>query len=193
MRPILALILFCALGHSVTHAQGTSVAQRDRVLGVAFQSVEDQLVASRAVVAEAGWNVEGVHARDAAAVLWMLARRYARPHIQARYPTFAAFVTAYSTPLRTQRTARARAIAALGPADVPRPPLRGTLTAWQKVQAFVHRFARGRIEDPCHGRADHFGSATDGAPTSFVRVDCGRTENVYYRVGQRKTPGSTHR
>lgn len=194
MRPILTFLLtLFVLGGQAARAEEPSRARRGEELALAFQSVEDQLVASRAVVAEAGWNVTGVHARDAAAVLWVLVRRYARPHIRERYTTFAAFVTAYSTPLRTQRTARARAIAALGPLDEPRPPLQGTLAAWERVQTFVHRFARGQVEDPCRGQAEHFGSVADGAPRSFERLDCGRTSNVFYRVRKRKAPESVHR
>lgn len=158
-------------------------ARCQNVLDDTFVTPEDRLVAARVVVAESGWNTRSP---DAAAVLWLLARRFTRPEVKARYHSFARFAETYSTPLRTLRGARGRAISRLNPGDTPDEPLQGTAADWARVQAFVDLFVAGGVPDPCRAQADHFGSRTDGRPRHFEVVDCGPTENIYYRVRPRR-------
>jgi hypothetical protein len=170
-------LIFCLVAGECSRAAGQDAPKTE--IERAFRTPHDELLAARALVAECGWNVAPP---DAAAVLWVLVRRYSRPEVGRRYPTFANFVRTYSTPLRTLPHARARAIAKLEVGDTPSGALRGSAWSWGRVQEFVRAFKAGRVSDPCHGRADHFGSATDGAPRHFEIVDCGRTTNRFYRV-----------
>ena len=59
-----------------------------------------------------------------------------------------------------------------------------TVPVW--ALSLVRSFEAGELEDPCHGRAWHWGSKTDALRFFLINpraqvVDCGPTANVFLR------------
>lgn len=133
-----------------------------------LQPTQDEVVLVQTLIGEAGWRPRPDHA----AILHVLERRRV---LQGR-PTLAQMARAYSTlHRRGPDTPHRRQVHALTAESTP---------AW--ALQIVRDFEAGALEDPCAGRALHWGSREDAArfvllnPVARV-VDCGRTGNVFLR------------
>lgn len=142
------------------------------------------LLLARAVVAEADWST-----RDHAAIAWVLKRRWEARVKRDPEWTFLDQVKKYCAAMRRKaRTKRHVWIHALSP-DGAEP--RGWFTdvswdkyrpAWEGVLEFTHRWARGEVSDPCRHRAIHWGGTMDRPSKLLRRVNCGKTDNIFYAL-----------
>lgn len=111
---------------------------------------------------------------DWAALLWTLRHRQQRA---GRRPLQG--FTRYSTVFQG-RNRRAREILTLGTAEPDfgvHPEQRAS--QWGAALAFVDRWLRGQVSDPCP-KALHWRGVKDPAPPDRVQVFCGRTANEFF-------------
>jgi hypothetical protein len=142
---------------------------------------------ARAMVAEAGWLAE----RDHVAIAYVLARRWR--NMSERWPTtrFIDVVRRYCAGLgdyHSSFTRRQLWIRALSP-DIAEPEGWPAQVSWRRHSmlwrdALVRsaEWAGGILRDPCRGRAEHWGGTIDSPRGRMVPVDCGETENTFYRL-----------
>lgn len=141
-----------------------------------------ELWLARAMVSEADWS-----ARDHAALAWALARRWHMRRKLEPEVTFEEIVRRYCAGLRGKpRTQRARWVRELEGEDKPESwNDRSGLwvnyrSAWLRVRAFARSWSRGKVIDPCRGRATHWGGPMDRPSSHYRAVDCGMTRNIFY-------------
>lgn len=138
---------------------------------------------ARAWVGEADWNRS-----DHIAIGWVLSKRwkiYNRVRDEQNRIRFEEFVRMYSAPLKGQRL-RQRRIQALpwgdpvgrrmGPYRTPR-----NVRRWKTVRERVERWGAGRYTDPCPN-ALHWGGTMDKPYRNWQPVNCGTTDNIFYRI-----------
>ncbi len=142
---------------------------------------------SRAMVAEAGFEAKTDHA----GIAHVLAKRWR--NMIKRWPNmkFISVVFRYAKGLgdgrrqhsRRQLWVRALTPGGFAPEHWPRKlnweHYRGD---WRATLLRARAWAEGRVTDPCRGKADHWGGTIDVPWKSLVPVDCGDTENTFYRV-----------
>jgi len=145
----------------------------------AFARDEDALWLARCMVNEADFDATNDHLAIAA----VLIKRAGKYHISV-----ASMVRKYCSGLRPgQRcSSRQRWVIELNP-DATKPahwptvvPWRWYRERWQRVLLTARLVLRGEMDDPCDGRAEHFGGKMDKPDKSLVRIDCGETRNLFY-------------
>lgn len=130
------------------------------------------LILARALVSEAGYAPRADHV----AILHVLAHRSERLRIRDPLRAHARLAVLYCSALRIDRTPLSRHAATTRAAT-----WRYLEREAPEVVQLVRAWAAGeRPEDPCGGRAVHWGSRFDARrwPASAV-VDCGDTANVF--------------
>ena len=146
-----------------------------------------QVWLSRAMVAEAGWHATNDHI----AIAYVLARRWRR--LAERWPAlrFIDVIRNYCAGLgsyRRELTPRQRWLRSLSWNDlVPENwpsgiPWQRHLRYWQSILERSDRWSKGDLKDPCRGRAWHWGGTIDTPRGRMVPVDCGTTQNTFYRI-----------
>jgi len=110
-------------------------------------------------------QVETTSAIDRRAIPWVMARRW---RMQRQGWSFAEQARRYSPALaRGARTPRQHRILA-----------QAWDTAPLRVRVLVEAWGRGAIDDPCRGRAIHWGARW--LPSPLPEAECGRTANRFY-------------
>ncbi len=127
---------------------------------------------ARTLVGEADW-----HTADYAPISYVLWRRYRRRADTLEGIAFGDYVRMYSA-IWKSRQYRASTIRLL-PWAAHAGPWGGS--RWDRVRAWVTRWSRGEVKDPCPN-AMHFGGDMDAPRYGWEPVDCGGTENIFYRV-----------
>ncbi|MCK5643243.1 MAG: hypothetical protein KAJ19_20710, partial [Gammaproteobacteria bacterium] len=62
---------------------------------------------------------------------------------------------------------------------------------WVGALVLSKVWVRGRLPDPCRGRAEHFGYEGDKPKPKMFKVDCGATQNIFYGLeGQGENRGN---
>ena len=140
---------------------------------------------ARAMIAEAGWEAE----RDHVAIAYVLARRWRRIRQRFDAMRFVDVVRNYCAGLgdyKRSLTPRQRWVRTLGFMAI-RPSGWPEGSSWQHHQRFWRAalsrsdaWFRGMIEDPCRGRALHWGGTIDSPHGRMTRVECGPTRNTFY-------------
>lgn len=134
-------------------------------------------------VAEANWNAP----RDYAATGHVLAWRWRNlPALQEM--EFGEVITSYVAVFRkSRRTRRMQWVLGLNAGgEMPlawdmRLSWAAHRPLWGRVLRFASAFLRGRVPDPCGGRARHWGGPGIDTPSNRLRpIDCGDTHNVFY-------------
>jgi hypothetical protein len=149
---------------------------------------------SRAMVAEAGWNAETDHV----AIAYVLARRWQK--LSERWPglRFVDVIQNYCAGLgnyHREFTPRQRWIRSLSWDDVePENWPSGAswkrhLSYWKSVLERSDRWSKGDLQDPCRGRAVHWGGTIDSPRGRMVPVNCGTTQNTFYRLSSETNDG----
>lgn len=164
-----------------------------RPLPVAEWSTAAHVWLARAMVAEAGWLAE----RDHVAIAYVLGRRWNA--MRRRYPNvkLVHMIRGYCAglePGRAELTPRQRWLHGLNlqlrePDGWPRQEASWERHQrwWQQVLKRAEDWSRGRLRDPCRGRAWHWGGDMDEPDSKMFEVDCGETRNTFY--GLRKVNG----
>jgi hypothetical protein len=143
------------------------------------------------MVAEAGWK----SARDHAAIAHVLARRYRRMVERYQSFRFVDVVRSYCAGLGgmtrslTRRQLWVRELLPDGSEPQGWPShasWRVHAPLWRAALERADRFARGELRDPCRGRAWHWGGTIDSPRGRMEPVDCGETENTFYRLTARE-------
>jgi hypothetical protein len=165
-----------------------SVAEAKQPLPNDELSNFDKIWLARAMVAEAGWESK----RDHVAIAYVLARRLKQmrkrwPHLQYRDVLFA-----YAKGLgngRREYSPRQRWIRSLSP-DLSKPDHWPRKARWERHKALwaatltrADAWSRGRLRDPCRGRAKHWGGVnlvSDLPKGRMIKIDCGETKNIFY-------------
>lgn len=176
---------------------GACAQPTDRPLPASEWTADARLVLARAMVAEAGFTSK----RDHAAIAWVLAIRFRRwARASPMLASFVKMVASYCTgmdawvPKRLkQRLTWIRALQDPQP-DAPHGwPKRKYgrwnnrwEVHWRHVLQRADAWSRGELDDPCRGRAIHWGGRTDRIlPESKWRpIDCGKTVNTFYRLAR---------
>jgi hypothetical protein len=149
-------------------ASDTAFARDDAVLWLA-----------RCMVNEADFDATADHLAIAA----VLIKRATKYHV-----SMANMVQKYCSGLRPgqRRSSRQRWVIELN-FDATKPPhwpavvpWRWYRERWQRVLTTARLVLRGEMDDPCDGRAEHFGGKMDAPDKSFIRIDCGDTRNLFY-------------
>jgi len=167
-------------------AASTADAQR-RPIPEGQWNRETHIWLARAMVAEAGWKAE----RDHIAIAYVLARRWRR--LTERWPAlrfidvirnYCAGLGDYTRELTNrQRWLRGLSWSRDEPEGWPRAVSWSRhLPLWRDALKRSARWSKGRLKDPCRGRAWHWGGTIDTPVGRMVQVNCGETRNTYYSV-----------
>jgi len=172
---------------AVLLAASSAVAQPPPPIPKSQWTPSTQVWLARAMVAEAGWHAENDHI----AIAYVLARRWRM--LTERWPQlrFIDVIRNYCSGLgsyRRELTQRQKWLRSLSWNDlVPESWPAGVswqryLRYWQSVLERSDRWSKGDLKDPCRGRAWHWGGTIDTPRGRMVAVDCGTTENTFYRI-----------
>ena len=140
---------------------------------------ETQLVLAQTLVGEAEW-----HKVDYAPIAFVLARRwytYNRNHEED--VSFQKFIKMYSA-LWKGTSWRKTQLRKLPWASISQKKHNWGGKHWDRVREWVIRWGRGKVRNPCPS-AVHWGSPEDRAPATWIIVNCGPTDNIFYRVPKR--------
>lgn len=143
---------------------------------------------ARAMVAEAGW----LSGKDHIAIAYVFSRRWKA--MSRRWPElrYLDIVFRYAKGLgsgRRQHSSRQIWIRALSPELSEPIGWPANAASWRRHRRYwsdtldrAALWSRGRLADPCRGRATHFGGDMDEPRDGMVEVDCGETKNTFYEV-----------
>ena len=170
----------------------TAAADKRPPVPLAQWTPQTRLWLARAMVAEAGFDAE----QDHRAIAFVLARRWERVRERWSSMRLIDVIRNYCAGLGSYRrsiTPRQRWVRALRP-DLGKPEGWPARLSWERHQPLwqatlerVDRFSRGELEDPCRGRAWHWGGVIDSPRGRMDPIDCGETHNTFYRLWPRGT------